>query len=100
MELLNDYDFDLNYHPWKAKVVADTLSWKSLGATWMMIKEEELVNQFDGLKLGIRDTPNKAYLSQLQISSGFKASIWQAQPDGSYFQSVVQELDQEKVKQD
>ena len=29
MEYLEDYDFTLQYHPCKANVVADALSWKS-----------------------------------------------------------------------
>lgn len=28
---MKDYDRSINYHPSKANVVADTLSWKSLG---------------------------------------------------------------------
>jgi len=28
VELLNDYDCEIRYHPGKANVVADTLSWK------------------------------------------------------------------------
>ena len=32
MEFLEDYDFTLHYHPGKANVVADALSWKSQGA--------------------------------------------------------------------
>ena len=31
MEYFEDYDFTLHYHPSKANVVADALSWKSLG---------------------------------------------------------------------
>ena len=31
MEYLENYDFTLHYHPGKAKVVADALSWKSQG---------------------------------------------------------------------
>ena len=45
MEFLEDYDFTLHYHPGKANVVADALSWKSQGALasiasheWRMLK--------------------------------------------------------------
>ena len=31
MELISDYDFTIEYHLGHAKVVADTLSWKSCG---------------------------------------------------------------------
>ncbi|KAA3485250.1 integrase [Gossypium australe] len=30
LELLKDYDLVINYHPRKANIVADALSWKSL----------------------------------------------------------------------
>ena len=50
MEFLEDYDFTLHYHPGKANVVADALSWKSRGALasigsleWQML---ETVGQF------------------------------------------------------
>ena len=45
MEFLEDYDFTLHYHPSKANVVADALSWKSRGVLasiasweWRMLK--------------------------------------------------------------
>ena len=48
MEFLEDYDFTLHYHPAKANVVADELSWKSQGALasidsreWKMLKTVE-----------------------------------------------------------
>ena len=31
LELIKDYNFSINYHPSKANVVADALSWKSSG---------------------------------------------------------------------
>ena len=50
MEFLEDYDFTLHYHPGKANVVVDALSWKSRGALasiasreWQML---ETVGQF------------------------------------------------------
>ena len=45
IEYLEDYDFTLHYHPGKANVVADVLSWKSQGVLasaasreWQMIE--------------------------------------------------------------
>ena len=45
MKYLEDYDFTLHYHPGKANVVADALSWKSWGVLasvasreWQMLK--------------------------------------------------------------
>ena len=32
MEQLKDYDYTILYHPGKANVVADALSWKSMGS--------------------------------------------------------------------
>ena len=32
LEFLNDYDFDIHYHPTKANKVADALSRKSVGS--------------------------------------------------------------------
>ena len=50
MELLEDYDFTLHYHPSKANVVADALSRKSRGALASIASREwwmlETVGQF------------------------------------------------------
>ena len=50
MEFLEDYDFTLHYHPGKANVVADALSWKSWGTLASIASREwrilETVGQF------------------------------------------------------
>ena len=61
MKFLKDYEFDLNYHP--GNVVADALNRKSLNASWMMIKEIELIESFQNLNLGIFVTPQSIQLS-------------------------------------
>ncbi|XP_057746612.1 uncharacterized protein LOC130965869 [Arachis stenosperma] len=67
MELLKDYNFELSYHPGKAKVVADALGQKYLTIAWMRIKEEGLVEKFVDLKLDIGEVFGRACLGQLQI---------------------------------
>ena len=50
MEFLKDYDLPLHYHPGKANVVANALSWKSQGAFSSIASQEwrmlETVGQF------------------------------------------------------
>jgi hypothetical protein len=46
LELLKDYDFDLNFLPGKANVVTDAMSRKSLHLSTHMVKEMELIKQF------------------------------------------------------
>ena len=55
MEFLEDYDFNLHYHPSKANVVADALSRKSLGVLasiaswewWMLETMRQFEIQYD-----------------------------------------------------
>ena len=75
IEFLKDYEFELNYHPGKANVMADALSRKSLSVSWMMIKEAELVESFLDLNLGISMTLQSIQLSQIKITSDFKGQI-------------------------
>ena len=79
MEFLEDYEFNLNYHPGKANIVADALSRKSLNISWMIIKEIEEVESFQDLNLGISITPQSIQLSQIKVISNFKEHIQQAQ---------------------
>ncbi|MED6201398.1 hypothetical protein PIB30_094530, partial [Stylosanthes scabra] len=60
-------------------VVADALSRKTLLASWMVIKEEELITSFNELKLGVGESGGRAYLGQLRISSDFRTAICRAQ---------------------
>nr|XP_025631075.1 uncharacterized protein LOC112723945 [Arachis hypogaea] len=78
MELLIDYDFKLNYHPEKANVVTDALSQKLLYASWMMLREEELLRAFGSLKVGLKEVSGTLCLSRLQISSNFRSELLMA----------------------
>ena len=55
MKYLNDYDFELLYHPGKANVVADALSRKMIHVWAMMIKELELIERLRDMNLGLLD---------------------------------------------
>jgi hypothetical protein len=54
LELIKDYDLQIHYHPGKANLVADALSWKehvhAVIATQLL---DELADDFEKLNLGI-----------------------------------------------
>src|ERR1044072_7047465 len=79
MEFLKDYDFELQYHPGKANVVADALSRKSLHMSAMMVKEMELLEQFRDLNLSVIVKPQSLKLGTLRISNEFLDQIRKAQ---------------------
>ena len=51
MEFLKEFDFELLYHPRKTNVVADALSRKTVHASYMMVRELGLVEQFRDMRL-------------------------------------------------
>ena len=63
MELLEDYDFDLQYYSGKANVVADALSWKShaeLAA--LMCREWQMLGNLTGLDVEAEGTDSDGFL--------------------------------------
>ena len=79
MEFLKDYDFGLNDHLGKANVVVDALSWKTLHASWMMVKEAELVESFRDLNLEFTLTLSSIRLNHVVVTNDFKGQIALAQ---------------------
>ena len=98
MEFLKNYEFGLNYHLRKANVMADTLSRKSLHASWMMVKEDELITIFRDLNLGVVLTPYSLRLNQLKVASDFKSQIAQAQCEEEDFLKTLALVEEGKLK--
>ena len=79
LELLKDYDVDLNYHPGKANVVANVLGQNTLHMSAMMVKELELIEQFRDMSLVCKVTPKSVMLGMLKIKNDFMDIIKEAQ---------------------
>lgn len=56
LELLKDYELVIDYHPGKANVVADALSWKSFFALRAMNNQLALSND-DSIKAELKARP-------------------------------------------
>jgi len=75
MEFLKEYEFELQYHPGKANVVADALSQKPLHASAMMMKELELIERFRDLNLAMEVKPKSLNLGTLKIINDFLQQV-------------------------
>ena len=68
MEYMEDYDFDLHYHLWKANVVANALSRKSLSTlTSIFIHEWQMIQDIGEYDLLLNETDKLATLFTLSV---------------------------------
>ena len=79
LELIKDYDTKLHYHPGKANVVADALSWKSY-ANILESKglPKELAKEF--MKLRLEIVPRR-FIATMEVQSTLLDKIREAQKD-------------------
>jgi len=75
LEFLKEYDFQFSYHPGKANVVADALSRKSLHMSALMVKELELIEQFQDLSLVCELMLGSVKLGMLKLTSNILEEI-------------------------
>ena len=98
IEFLKDYEFGLNYVPEKANMVVNTLSHKSLYASWMMVKEVELAESFTDLNPGVTLVPYSLKLNWMRVTSDFKGQIAQAQMEEEDFLRTITLVKEGKLK--
>jgi len=77
-EFLKDYDFELQYHPGKANIVADALSRKSLHISSLMIHEMKLLEKFRDMNLLVTLSHDKMQLNSIQITNNLQKQIHEA----------------------
>ena len=101
LELVNDYDCTIHYHPGKANVVADALSRKSMGQlTSLPTSQVELVKDLEKLQIEVVTTPGQvtARLAVLIIRPTLRDRIIEAQNKDSFLQKIKNEVGTDKKK--
>jgi hypothetical protein len=77
LELIKDYDLEINYHPWKANMVADALSCRSHVSQLVVDSMPfELCEEFD--KLNLRIVSNTEAM-EMEVGSSLLQEIQKGQ---------------------
>jgi hypothetical protein len=68
LELIKDYDYEINYHPSKANVVADALSRKSMvELAALRIFQPQLIKELLGMGLEVEGKGMLVHLANLMV---------------------------------
>nr|GFD52070.1 reverse transcriptase [Tanacetum cinerariifolium] len=78
LELLKDYDTNIQYHPGKANVVADALSRKSRMIAGLKV-EEEIICDLERLGIELYVSGQQGYWASLRIEPDLISRIKEAQ---------------------
>jgi hypothetical protein len=99
LELIKDYDCEINYHPSKANVVADTLSRKStMELVALGISQPQLIKELSGMRLEVVVEGIPVHLANLMVRSELLARIKVAQLEDPDCAKIKQLLAEGKAK--
>nr|GFA49897.1 retrotransposon protein, putative, Ty3-gypsy subclass [Tanacetum cinerariifolium] len=94
LELLKDYDTNIQYHPGKANVVADALSRKS-GMIAGIKVEEEIIYDLERLDIELYVRGQHGYWASLRIEPDLISRIKEAQKEDNEIWTIVENLDKQ-----
>ena len=92
LEFLKYYDFGLSYHPGKANVVADALSWKSLQVSDLMVRELNLLEKFRDMSLACEITYSSIRLGMLRVTSKLLSKIREGQKSNLFLSARLESI--------
>jgi hypothetical protein len=95
LELIKDYDLEINYHPGKANVVADALSRRSHVSQLVVFSMPfELCEEFD--KLNLRIIANTEAM-EIEMGSSLFQGIRRGQLEDEKVQEIKRSIKKEKL---
>nr|GFC85949.1 putative reverse transcriptase domain-containing protein [Tanacetum cinerariifolium] len=94
LELLKDYDTNIQYHPGKANVVADALSRKS-GMIAGIKLEEEIIRDLERLDIELYVRGQHGYWASLRVEPDLISRIKEAQKEDNEIWTIVENLDKQ-----
>nr|GEW10843.1 retrotransposon protein, putative, Ty3-gypsy subclass [Tanacetum cinerariifolium] len=99
LELLKDYDVNIQYHPGKANVVADTLSRKNFGTMACLKIRPEIIKDLELMKVELVVHGSEGYIASLKIEPNLILQIKEAQTKDGELWSVVQNMKKSKQEE-
>jgi hypothetical protein len=95
LELIKDYDLEINYHPGKANVVADTLSRRSL-LNMLATREllPEFCTEFEKLNLG---WVSNTEVIEMEVDSMLEQDIQKGQLEDAKIQEIKEQIKEDKA---
>nr|GFB45636.1 putative reverse transcriptase domain-containing protein [Tanacetum cinerariifolium] len=94
LELLKDYDTNIQYHLGKANVVADALSRKSGMIAGIMV-EEEIIRELERLDIEFYVRGKHGYWASLRVEPDLISWIKEAQKEDSEIWTIVENFDKQ-----
>ncbi|KAJ0832489.1 putative nucleotidyltransferase, Ribonuclease H [Helianthus annuus] len=92
LELLKDYDANIQYHPGKANVVTDALSRKNSGGLAYLTVQPQIQSDLRRMDIGIQVGESGGYLARLKIEPNLITQIKEAQKEDGELWAVLQNL--------
>ncbi|XP_059461926.1 uncharacterized protein LOC132190918 [Corylus avellana] len=100
LELIKDYDCEINYHSGKANVVADALSKKSMvELVSLEISQPQLIRKFAGMGLDVADKGSPVHLANLMVQSKLLARIKAPQLEDPECAKIKQLFEEGKARE-
>nr|GFC25493.1 reverse transcriptase [Tanacetum cinerariifolium] len=93
LELLKDYDTNIQYHPGKANVVANALSRKS-GMIAGIKVEKEIIHDLERLDIKLYVCGQHGYWASLRVEPDLIYQIKEAQKEDNEIWTIVENLDE------